>query len=76
MLSALSGAGTDTLLERLADRLSDPVTETDVTLSYADGRKRAWLFERGLVSAERETDAGFSLSVTWTERQRMAFEAL
>ncbi|MEM8957648.1 MAG: GTPase HflX [Pseudomonadota bacterium] len=76
LLSALSGAGTDTLLERLADRLSEPVTETDVTLSYADGRKRAWLFERGLVSAEHETDAGFSLSVAWTERQRMAFEAL
>ncbi|MCR9086556.1 MAG: GTPase HflX [Rhodobacteraceae bacterium] len=76
LLSALSGEGSDALLERLATTLSEPVTQTDLKLDFAEGRKRAWLFERGLVTEEQETETGFALSVTWTSRQRAAFEAL
>lgn len=76
LLSALSGEGSDALLERLATTLSEPVTQTELKLDFAEGRKRAWLFERGLVTEEQETETGFALSVTWTGRQRAAFEAL
>ncbi|MEM1361202.1 MAG: GTPase HflX [Pseudomonadota bacterium] len=76
LISALSGAGIDPLMARLSTELSDPAEPAELTLSYEDGRKRAWLFDNGLVEKERNCDAGYQLQVSWTARQRAAFEAL
>lgn len=76
LVSALTGEGIDSLLERLSDVVRDPVTEADLTLDFADGRRRAWLFDHGLVRSEHKTETGFAVTVTWTDRQRAAYEKL
>ncbi|MCV6596361.1 MAG: GTPase HflX [Mangrovicoccus sp.] len=75
-LSAISGEGVAELLERLGPMLSDPISQEVLLLDYAKGRQRAWLFDQGLVREERETEAGFEISVAWTARQKADFEAL
>jgi GTPase len=75
-ISALSGQGVKDLLAQVARRLKATAFEDEVCVAYDDGRRRAWLFERKLVRGERATDAGLSLSVTWTEREKRQFLAL
>lgn len=76
LISALTGLGIDPLLDRLSDALRDPVEPAELTLAFEEGRKRAWLFDNGLVEKERDCDGGYQLHVNWTARQRAAFEAL
>jgi len=75
-VSALSGEGLDELLEAVSESLTDPKTEETLILPYADGRKRAWLFEEGVVEAEEQGEDGFHLRLLWTARQAKAFAEL
>ena len=45
-------------------------------LSFAEGKKRAWLFDHDLVSAEQQTDTGFEITVRWTSAQEAQFARL
>ena len=63
-------------MQTLAGMLTAPTVQEVVSLGFAEGHKRAWLFENGLVTREEGCETGFRLSVTWTERQRAAFEQL
>ena len=74
--SALTGLGMGPLLERVSAVLSGRRTEERVTLDPGDGRRRAWLYEQGVVRAERQTEDGPCLDVRWTERQAEAFRAM
>ena len=74
--SALTGAGMRPLLDRASEILSGGRSEAEVRLGHADGRRRAWLYEQGVVEAERQTEEGPHLEVRWTERQAEAFRAL
>ncbi|MGB1035308.1 MAG: GTPase HflX, partial [Primorskyibacter sp.] len=65
-VSAVTGEGLEDLLEALRAALR----------GFAEGRKRAWLFERSLILDERQTDAGFTLKVRWRPRDRAAFARL
>ncbi len=47
-----------------------------VTLGFEDERRRAWLFERGLVEDEAQTDEGFRLTLSWSARDKARFETL
>jgi GTP-binding protein HflX len=47
-----------------------------LTLPHSDGRRRAWLFERGVVEAEDSGGEETRLTVRWTDRQAQAFRAL
>ena len=47
-----------------------------VSLGFDEGRKRAWLFERGLVEAEAQDEDGFALTVRWNPRQEAQFRQL
>ncbi|MEM8631738.1 MAG: GTPase HflX [Pseudomonadota bacterium] len=76
VLSALSGAGTDGLLVTIGDELADPIEEAELHLSFAEGRKRAWLFEHVDVAEDRQTDDGFTLRVRWTAIQKARFQTL
>ena len=51
------------------------IAET-LVLPYSDGRKRAWLFERSLVEAERQGENGFELDLRWKAKDRAQFESL
>ncbi|MTH64602.1 GTPase HflX [Paracoccus shanxieyensis] len=79
-ISALSGEGLDDLLAaveaRLAVALDEPRAEAELVLGHGDGRRRAWLHGQGIVLREAVAEDGVHLTVGWTERQRLAFEAL
>ncbi len=75
-LSAISGEGLDTLLGVVAETLQGAVTEETLHLPYAEGRKRAWLFEQDVVQEERQGEDGFAFDVRWTAIQKARFEGL
>ena len=75
-LSAVTGAGLDALLERVAETLQGAVIEETLDLDYAEGRKRAWLFEQDVVLEERQGEAGFEFDLRWTAIQKARFEGL
>ncbi|MEM1074499.1 MAG: GTPase HflX [Pseudomonadota bacterium] len=75
-ISALNGDGIDALLNEVTDTLQGKKQEAEVLLTYAEGRKRAWLFSNELVTAERPTETGFSLTVRWTESQKNQFQRI
>ncbi|SFI29581.1 GTP-binding protein HflX [Jannaschia pohangensis] len=73
--SALSGAGLDALLAAIADRLEGRVMESDILLAHDAGRARAWLHERGLVTAESQEEAGTRVSVRWLAEDAARFRS-
>ena len=75
-VSAVTGAQVDTLVAALSEQVKEPRIETRLTLSFADGKKRAWLFEQGVVGAEQQTETGYALSVLWTQKQKDRFAKL
>ena len=75
-ISALSGEGLDDLLEAIAVALQGVRTEEDLLLPYADGRKRAWLFEQDVVQREEPGEEGYQISVRWTAKQAAQFAKL
>ena len=75
-ISAISGEGLDTLQAVLAEALQGAVRETDLRLSFAEGKKRAWLFAQEVVENERQTDDGFELTVRWSAAQEAQFQRL
>ena len=75
-ISALNGEGVPELLDAVSAALTEPKTEQTLLLPFSDGRKRAWLFEQGVIEDEDQTEDGFSLRVLWTARQAKAFRRL
>jgi GTP-binding protein HflX len=75
-ISAATGAGMDDLMGSLAEHLKDPRREEVLTLSFADGRQRAWLFDQGIVTDQQMTDDGYTLTVFWTLLQKERFTRL
>ncbi|MEM9871899.1 MAG: GTPase HflX [Pseudomonadota bacterium] len=75
-LSAITGEGLEALLSVVAETLQGAVSEETLLLPYADGRKRAWLFEQDVVMAERQGEDGFEFDVRWTAIQKARFDGL
>jgi len=75
-ISAVTGDGMDDLLGSLAVHLKDPRRAETFTLSYAEGRKRAWLFEQGIVTEEVQDENGYTVSVFWTIMQKERYSRL
>lgn len=75
-LSALSGEGIDALLEEVSAVFDEEKTEALLHLTFAEGRRRAWLHGEGLIEAEEQTDDGWTLRVRWTARQKGEYSAL
>lgn len=75
-VSAISGEGLDPLLAAIAEKVKDPRTAEELTLSFSQGKARAWLFEAGVVTDEVQTDDGYQLSVYWTATQKGRFAQL
>ena len=72
-MCALTGEGIDHLHRMIAAQLAPPrITET-LHLPHSAGRARAWLFEQGVVRAERVDDQGQHFTVEWTETQSVRF---
>ncbi len=75
-LSAVTGEGMEEFLDAVTRALDAEKHETEVTLGFGEGRKRAWLFERGLVTDERQDEEGYTLVVTWSRKQEAQFSRL
>jgi GTP-binding protein HflX len=75
-VSALTGDGLEGLLAAITDELQGAKRDDDLVLSFAEGKKRAWLFDQDLVADEKQTDAGFEIRVRWTPAQQQQFERL
>jgi len=69
-MSALTGQGVDEVLSATMALLDAPREEATLTIPFAEGRARAWLFEQGVVLSETESEDGWSVTVNWTIRQR------
>ncbi|MEM6939237.1 MAG: GTPase HflX [Pseudomonadota bacterium] len=72
-ISAQSGSGLDALQEAIAMALQGALRQAQVHLDFAEGRKRAWLFEQDVVVEEAQTEHGFDLTVKWSAQQEAAF---
>jgi len=75
-ISALTGAGVETLLERVADILHSAAKLHAVRLSAADGRRAAWLHEHGDVVDRSDDETGALLHVRLTDAAKARFDAL
>ncbi|WP_170413755.1 GTPase HflX [Ruegeria atlantica] len=75
-ISAVTGEGLKPLLAEIAIKLQGVRHETVLTLGFAEGDKRAWLFRQDVVRSEEQTDDGFQLTVLWTDKQAAQFAAL
>ncbi len=75
-VSALAGAGLDDLLAAIGTTLDGKRQERELRLSFAEGRKRAWLYEQGVIDSETRTEDGYRLQVRWTARQEKRFRDL
>ncbi len=74
--SAVEGQGFEALFVAIEEALLGARSEVVLSLDPADGRRRAWLYEQGVVSAERQTDNGPELTVMWTAGQARRFGRL
>ncbi len=75
-VSALTGEGLAALLDAIEATLGTERFPADLMLPFGDGRRRAWLYENGVVTSDNEVAEGHRLHVLWTARQKAAFEAL
>jgi GTP-binding protein HflX len=75
-ISALSGEGLDDLLTEIGDMVQGTRHEAQLSLSFAEGKQRAWLFQQDIVQQETQTETGFEITVIWNARQEAQFHAL
>ncbi|WP_186009187.1 GTPase HflX [Tropicibacter naphthalenivorans] len=74
--SALSGEGLDAFLDAVTHALGEEKRRDQLVLPYDEGRKRAWLFQKGLVEEETQDEDGFHLTLSWSAKDRAQFESL
>ncbi|WP_284377181.1 GTPase HflX [Amylibacter marinus] len=72
-VSAVQGTGVAQLLDRVETSLQKPWTEEVLTLSHAEGKRRAWLYKQGIVESEEMNGNFIELTVRWTEKQEGEF---
>ncbi|GAA6178913.1 MULTISPECIES: GTPase HflX [unclassified Shimia] len=75
-VSAVSGQGLDEMFAAIAQALASEKSRETLSLSFADGKGRAWLFKEGVVEDEAQTEEGFEITVLWSAKQRAQFESL
>jgi len=75
-VSAITGEGVPELMQAVARTVREATFDEVLTLGFAEGRARAWLFETGVVTDERATENGNELQLTWSARQKAQFEKL
>ena len=73
---AINGSGTQELMQAIAEALQGALMTEDLTLSFAQGRARAWLFANEVVLEEKQSDDGFVITVRWSGRQKAQYKAL
>ncbi len=75
-VSALTGDGMDELLTVVSEALGGVKHEEELMLGFSDGRRRAWLFDQGLVEGDEPTEDGHKMQVRWSSAQKARFERM
>ncbi len=75
-VSAVTGEGLEALYSAIAVALASEKSRDTLTLTFAQGKERAWLFKEGVIEHEEQTDEGFAITVHWTQKQARQFESL
>ena len=75
-VSALTGEGIARLLDAVSMAFDEERSQRELALSFAEGRKHAWLHAEGVVISETQTDEGWTMEVSWTARQEKRFRDL
>ncbi|WP_212523371.1 GTPase HflX [Actibacterium sp. MT2.3-13A] len=75
-LSALTGEGIEPLLGAITQAMDEERITRELTLGFSEGRKRAWLYDQGVVEAEEQGEDGYAVTVRWTARQEKRFRDL
>lgn len=75
-ISAITGEGLEELQAYVAEALQGAVREAELSLGFAEGKKRAWLFAQDIVVKESQTDEGFDITVRWSAAQEAQFQRL
>ena len=75
-LSALSGTGFDRFLTLLSRILAAKVKTAQIMLDYADGKRRAWLYEHRIVTEEVHKEGCIEMTVEWTTAQEAQYKLL
>jgi GTP-binding protein HflX len=75
-ISALTGEGISRLTDAISVAFEQAKQQETLTLSFAQGRQHAWLHGEGIVEHETQTDDGWLVQVSWTERQKGRYLAL
>ncbi len=74
-VSALTGEGIGPLALAIAEAVDEARSEAVLLVPFADGKGRSMLHDWSVVMAEAETPDGWSVTVRWTERQRLRWTA-
>ncbi|MCP4820043.1 MAG: GTPase HflX [Shimia sp.] len=74
-VSAVTGEGLEALYSAIAVALASEKSRDTLTLTFAQGKERAWLFKEGVIEHEEQTDEGFAITVHWTQKQARQFES-
>ena len=75
-VSAITGEGMDALLTEISEALGGAKHVEELMVPFAAGRKRAWLFEQGLVEEDTPSEDGHKMQVRWSAAQKARFERL
>ena len=75
-VSALTGAGMDGLLDAVALAFDEAKVGAVIEVSFADGRRYAWLHSESVVVSEVQGDEDWNITVRWTARQAGRFAEL
>ena len=75
-ISALTGAGVEEFVLAVTEKLDLNRQVATVEIVHADGKKRAWAYEQGIVLSENRLEDGVELTVNWTSVQAARFSRL
>lgn len=75
-LSAVTGEGLEPLLDAIADATKDQRRSEVISLAFSDGKRRAWLFDEGVVTDDVQTETGHDMTVFWTDLQKERFSRM
>lgn len=69
-VSALTGEGVAALLDAVSTAFEQEKTQDILTLSFAEGKRRSWLHDAGIVQEETQDESGWQIKVLWTTKQQ------
>ncbi|MGR3551580.1 GTPase HflX [Pseudooceanicola sp.] len=75
-ISAVTGQGLAPLLQAIETGLEEDHLTEVLNLGFEEGRRRAWLFEQGVVTEDAQGDEGYRMVVRWTAKQAARFRGL